>query len=153
MELVICDASCIIALEDIGELKILKGLFHQVTITDIVRNEIQVSVDLPNWINISTDYEEREMKILELEIDKGEASAIALALKNPSSRIILDEKRGRKVAKRLGLKVIGTLGLVIAAKEKGIIKSGKEVLEKLEIHGFWLSDQMKRNILIRLKEI
>lgn len=146
MDLVISDASCIIALEDIGELKILKGLFNQVIVTDIVREEIQA--DLPDWIKVSSDYEERELQILALELDKGEASAIALALKNATSRIILDERKGRKVAKRLGIKVIGTLGI----KEGGIINSGKEVLNKLEKHGFWLSSQMKKSILERLGE-
>jgi predicted nucleic acid-binding protein len=150
MELVISDASCIIALEDIGELRILKGLFSQIVVTDIVRNEIQA--ELPDWIKVSKDYEERELKILELELDTGEASAIALALKNPGNRIILDERKGRSVAKRLGLKVIGTLGLIVKAKQKGIISSGKEVLNKLEDHGFWLSSQMKQGLLDKLGE-
>ena len=150
MELVISDASCIIALEDIGELKILKELFSNIVITDIVREEIHAQ--LPEWIYVSSDYEEKDKKILELEVDSGEASAIALALKNPGSRIILDERRGRKLAKRLGLKVIGTIGLIIRAKEKGIITSGKVVLEKLEKHGFWLSAKMKQDLLKKLKE-
>ncbi|MGH1433593.1 MAG: DUF3368 domain-containing protein [Lewinella sp.] len=150
MELVISDASCLIALEDIGELRILHGLFSQVVVTDIVREEIQA--ELPSWIKVSKDYEARELEILKLELDMGEASAIALALKNPGSRIILDERKGRKVAKRLGLKVIGTLGLIVKAKQKGIIPSGKEVLNKLENHGFWLSQRMKKSLLIKLGE-
>lgn len=150
MELVISDASCIIALEDIGELRILKGLFSQIIVTDIVKEEIQA--ELPNWIKVSKDYEERELKILKLELDVGEASAIALALKNPGSRIILDERKGRNVAKRLGLKVIGTLGLIVRAKQKGIISSGKDVLTKLEEHGFWLSDRMRKSLLEKLGE-
>ncbi|WP_020539041.1 DUF3368 domain-containing protein [Lewinella cohaerens] len=150
MELVISDASCLIALEDIGELRILRGLFSQIVVTDIVREEIQA--ELPSWIKVSKDYEARELEILKLELDMGEASAIALALKNPGSRIILDERKGRKVAKRLGLKVIGTLGLIVRAKQKGIIPSGKEVLSKLENHGFWLSERMKKNLLEKLGE-
>ena len=74
MELVISDASCIIALEDIGELRILKGLFSQVVVTDIVKDEIQA--ELPNWIKVSTDYEERELKILELELDTGKPALL-----------------------------------------------------------------------------
>ena len=56
------------------------------------------------------------------------------------------------MARRLGIKVIGTLGLIVRAKQKGIISSGKEVLEKLEGHGFWLSDQMKKSLLEKLGE-
>lgn len=150
MELVISDASCLIALEDVGELRILQGLFSQIVVTDIVREEIQA--ELPSWIKVSKNYEARELEILKLELDRGEASAIAFALKNLGSRIILDERKGRKVAKRLGLKVIGTLGLIVRAKQKGIIPSGKEVLDKLENHGFWLSERMKKSLLKKLGE-
>ena len=150
LDIIISDSSCIIALEDIGELKILQGLFSEVLITEIVKNEIQT--DLPSWIKVSNDYEERELRILELEVDKGEASVIALALKRPKSMLIIDERKGRNLAKRLGLKIIGTLGLIIKAKQEGIIESGKEVLEKLENHGFWLSKSLKLGLLEKLNE-
>lgn len=149
-ELVISDASPLIALVDIGELEILQQLYQRVTITDIVRDEIHA--DLPEWIEVSTEYDPKQVQILQLELDPGEASAIALALENPKSRIILDESKGRSVAKRLGLKVTGTIGIIIRAKEEGIIKSGKKILEKLEEHGFWLSERLKNAVLARLKE-
>lgn len=149
-ELVISDASPLIALADIEELELLQLLYQRIVITDIVRDEIHA--DLPKWIEVSTDYDEKQVQILELELDKGEASAIALALQNPASRIILDESKGRAVAKRLGLKVIGTLGIIIKAKDDKLIDSGKRILEKLEKHGFWLSEGLKRQLLERLGE-
>ncbi|MEL6699339.1 MAG: DUF3368 domain-containing protein [Bacteroidota bacterium] len=87
-----------------------------------------------------------------MELDAGEASAIALALKQVGSRVVLDERKGRIVAKRLNLKVIGTVGLIVKAKESGLILSGKAVLARLEIHGFWLSEKLKRQILHRMGE-
>jgi predicted nucleic acid-binding protein len=72
-----------------------------------------------------------------------------LALKQAGSRIVLDECKGRKIAKRLNLKVTGTVGLVVKAKEPGLITSGKAVLTQLESHGFWLSEELKRQILAR----
>jgi predicted nucleic acid-binding protein len=56
------------------------------------------------------------------------------------------------VAKRLGLKVVGTIGIIIKAKDHGLIKSGKEILAKLEKHGFWLSEQLKNQVITRLEE-
>ena len=112
------------------ELEILQLLYQRIVITDIVRSEIHA--DLPEWIEVSTEYDQKQLQILELELDKGEASAIALALENPESRIILDESKGRSVAKRLGLKVTGTLGIIIKAKDDGLIDSGKRILEKLQ---------------------
>jgi predicted nucleic acid-binding protein len=149
-QLIISDASPLIALFDIGELDLLLQLYNNVSITDIVRSEIHA--DLPHWIIVSSNYDLKQFQILKLELDAGEASAIALALQNPGSRIILDENKGRSVAKRLGLKVTGTVGIIIKAKELGLIKSGKEILFKLEKHGFWLSEQLKKQIIERLEE-
>ena len=149
-KLIISDASPLIALVDIGELDLLQKLYKSVTITDIVKDKIHSK--LPEWIEISNEFDEKQFQILNLELDPGEASAIALALENPTSRIIIDESKGRSVAKRLGLKVTGTIGVIIKAKEKGLIKAGKLILDKLEEHGFWLSEELKIYAIKRLKE-
>ena len=149
-QIIISDASPLIALADIGKLEILRELYNNITITDVVRNEIHA--ELPDWIKVSIDYDPQQMQVLELELDAGEASAIALGLKRPNSTLILDESKGRKAAKRLGLKVTGTVGIIIKAKRQGIIQSGKEILDALEKHGFWLSQKLKTDILKRLEE-
>ncbi|MEM6345292.1 MAG: DUF3368 domain-containing protein [Bacteroidota bacterium] len=148
--IIIADASPLIALEDIGELDILHRLYGEILITDLVRNEIHAS--LPPWIKISDEYDPQQKQLLELELDAGEASAIALAIAKQPKRLIIDEIKGRSVAKRLGLSVIGTLGIIILAKEKGVIQSGKLILQKLEQHGFWISAKLKQQIIKRLKE-
>lgn len=149
-QIIISDASPLIALADIGKLEILQQLYGNIIITDIVRNEIHT--DLPDWISVSSNYDPQQMRVLELELDAGEASAIALGLKIPDSTLILDENKGRKAAKRLGLKVTGTVGIIIKAKRQGFIQSGEEILDALEEHGFWLSQQLKTEILARLNE-
>ena len=149
-ELIISDASPLIALVDIGRVDVLRQMYRRVLITDVVRGEIHA--DLPEWIEVSTDYEAQQYQLLRLELDPGEASAIALALKHAGCRIILDERKGRIVAKRLHLKVTGTVGLIIKAKEAGFISSGKVALAQLEEHGFWLSERLKRQILARMGE-
>ncbi len=114
-ELVISDTSPLIALVDIGELELLQKLYKKVCITDIVRREIHP--ELPTWIEVSTQYDQKQFHVLKLELDPGEASAIAFALENPDSRIIMDENKGRSVAKSLGLKVTGIVGIIIKAKD------------------------------------
>ncbi|MEL6652623.1 MAG: DUF3368 domain-containing protein [Bacteroidota bacterium] len=148
--IVIADASPLIALSDIGELALLYELFGEIFVTDIVRNEIHA--DLPPWIQVSQDYDDQQKALLALELDEGEASAIAMALKYQDSRLLLDEKRGRGVAKRLGVSVIGTIGVIIMAKQKGIISSGKQILDKLDQHGFWISNELKTKVLALLNE-
>ncbi|MEM8886652.1 MAG: DUF3368 domain-containing protein [Bacteroidota bacterium] len=149
-QIIISDASPLIALVDIGELEILRKLYQNITITDIVRNEIHA--ELPDWIIVSQNYDPKQVKVLELELDAGEASAIALGLNTPTSTLILDEIKGRKVAKRLGLTVTGTIGIIVKAKNQGLIKSGREILGSLERHGFWLSHKLKAEILRQMDE-
>lgn len=148
--LIISDASPLIAMADIGALDLLRQLYKKVVITDIVRSEI--NAELPDWIEVTAAYDQKQLQILKLELDAGEASAIALALDNPQARLIIDENKGRSVAKRLGLKVTGTIGVIIKAKEQGLIHSGKDLLEKLDQHGFWLSEKLKRQIMERMEE-
>ena len=148
--LVIADFSSLIAFVAIGELDLLVKLYHKVINTDVVRQEIHA--DLPNWIEVSSNYDLTQFQILQLELDPGEASAIALALENPGSKLIIDEFKGRSVAKRLGLSVTGTTGIIIKAKEQGLIISGREMLVKLKIHGFCLSDKLKKQIIAMLNE-
>lgn len=149
-QIIISDASPLIALENIGELDLLQKFYERILITEIIRKEVQAH--LPEWIEISTEYDKKQFQVLKLELDPGEASAIALALEHPNLSIIIDESKGRSVAKRLGLKVTGTIGLIIKAKEQGWIESGKVILDKLEKHGFWLSNRLRKQLLDRLNE-
>lgn len=148
--IIISDSSPLIALEDIGHLNILRQLYSTVYITDIVRNEVEAT--LPEWIKVVEDYDSDKFELLKMSLDDGEASAIAFAKDQKNCRLIIDEKRGRKIAKNLGIQVIGLLGIILRAKEKKLISSGKEILEALVVHGFWLSERLKQQLLEQLGE-
>ena len=148
--IVLSDASPLIALVAIGQIDVLRQLYKQVLITDIVRKEVHAA--LPDWIEITSDYEAQQYQLLCLELDPGEASTIAFALKQPDGLLILDERKGRLIAKRLGLRVTGTVGIIVKAKEVGLITSGKDLLNQLEAQGFWLSKELKQQVLIRMGE-
>lgn len=77
--------------------------------------------------------------LLELQLDKGEASAIALALEFKYSILIIDDNKARKIAEQLGLTITGTLGVIIRAKQKGIIDSVLSIVERLKSSGFRIS--------------
>ena len=100
-----------------------------------------------DWILTVKDISKQ--KILELQIDKGESSAIALALENQNSKIILDDDKARKVANKLGLDFTGTIGVIIKAKLDGIIPSIKPYLQKIKETNFRISPELE---LIALKE-
>ena len=82
-------------------------------------------------------------------VDKGEASAIALALENNNSTLILDDWKARKVAERLDLSVTGTLGVIIKARKTGIIPSIKPFLDKIRNTNFRISRELEQ---LALKE-
>ena len=86
-------------------------------------------------------------QILETQIDRGEASAIALAIELPEALIILDDMRARKVAENLKLKVTGTIGVIIRAKLNGTIKSIKPILFKIRQTDFRLSDEVEKEAM------
>jgi len=144
-KIIISDTSCLIILTNIGELDLLRRLYGQVLTTPEVAAEF--SEMLPEWIEINAPTDKYRQKILELQIDKGEASAIALALEISDSIIILDDQKARKVAEKLGLEITGTIGVIIKAKLQGIIPSIKPVLAKIRKTDFRLSVEIEREAL------
>lgn len=142
---IISDTSCLIILTNIGELDLLRKLYGQIITTAEIAEEF--AEPLPEWIKINAPTDKYRQKILELQIDKGEASAIALALEIPDSIIILDDQKARKVAEKLGLEITGTIGLIIKAKLRGIIISIKPFLAKIRKTNFRLSDEIEHQAL------
>ena len=92
--------------------------------------------------------------IIELEniVDKGEASAIALAVEVKDCVIIIDDLKARNLAKRIGLNITGTLGIILKAKQKGIIASVKPMIFKLRKTNFRLTKNLENNILFESGE-
>lgn len=88
----------------------------------------------------------------EAEIDKGEASIIALALETKNSLLILDDFKARKLAAKLQLQFTGTLGVFLKAKETGIIQSVRPVLEKIQQTNFRFSEKILSDILVAAGE-
>lgn len=143
--IVISDASCLIALNNIGFLNILKDLYTEVVITQEVKDEF--GEPLPNWINIVEVKDLQKKRELEDILDKGEASSIALSLEIKDSVLIIDERKGRKIASSLNIKIIGTIGVLILAHKKGLIKDLITVILKLVNSGFRLSDNLLNRII------
>lgn len=82
-----------------------------------------------------------------MELDKGEASAIALSLDLENPVLILDELKGRKIANRLNLRYSGTFGLILKAKQNGTIKSVKPILAKIRSTNFRFDERLFETII------
>ena len=144
-EVVIAEASCFILLDKIGELNILQKVFKQVVTTDVVSGEFVKA--LPDWIKVEPVENNRYQELLQIEVDPGEASIIALAFQYNNPVLILDDYKARKLADRLKLTYTGTLGILLKAKESGDIVSVKSILGKIQQTNFRFSDRILQEIL------
>lgn len=142
-QIIISDTSCLILLHKIDELDLLKKVFGRIIITEEVAREFNKS--LPKWIEIKNS-KTNFQKTLEPFLDKGEASAIVLALKEDSPLLIIDELKGRRVAKELGIKFTGTLGVIGSAKATGKIESVKPIIDKIRNTNFRISEALLERI-------
>ena len=149
-KVIISDTSCLILLDKIGELNLLHVVFGQITVTQDIANEFQK--ELPAWFKIEEPTNKTYQKILEASLDKGESSAIAYAIEHADCLLIIDDFKGRKFAEQLGIRITGTLGVIINAKLSGHINSVKPILEKIKKTDFRLTIDLEKTTLERSNE-
>lgn len=156
--LVVSDTSPITNLIQVGHLDILEQLFGQIIIPEKVYQELTVyenhkqEIDARRWMITMTAVNREEVKILEAQLDSGEAEAIVLA-KQLNALLIVDEKKGRKAAEEYGLKIIGLLGVLIQGKRRGYLEELKTLLDKLiEEADFRISKQLYTRIVEEVNE-
>lgn len=137
---------------------ILKEVYGEVWVPEAVKRELMrkpegviIFRDNP-WIKTAEVTNTGFVKALMLVVDYGEAEAIALALQS-GSRILIDERKGRNAAMKLGLEIRGTLGLFVEAKKKNIIKSVNECIDELLEVGYYLDTQLIRAVLRKADEL
>lgn len=101
-----------------------------------------------DWIAVHEVANRSLVAALRLELDPGEAEAIACALETQANRLLLDERLGRAVATRLGIQPIGVLGVFIEAKRQGILSVVKPQLDALITQaGFWIAKPLYGRVL------
>jgi predicted nucleic acid-binding protein len=142
--LVVTDTSCLIALDRIGHFDLLQELFTVLAPPAVVAEFGRK----PAWLTVRPVPDTTRVTELLEVIDRGEAEAIALALTIPDAELLIDEARGRKVARGLGLQVTGTAGVLLEAKRQGQIAAVRPLLDALiREHGFHLSEQLYAHIV------
>jgi len=133
----VTNSTCLIGLERIGRLDILPQVFTPITIPPAVQTEVGIST---SWLTVQAPENLSTVQTLKTQVDDGEAEAIALALEVKNVIIILDDLSARRIAQQLQLKVMGTVGMLIQAKQKNIIPAIKPILESLAEANFRISD-------------
>ena len=142
-EPVVSDSTCLIGLERIGELDILPALFAPIMIPPEVEREFGSKF---SWLQTENLTGNLLVAALRLTVDAGEAEAIALASEK-SCLLISDDKQARAAAKSLGISVIGTVGVLVRAKQNGVVSTIKPILDELELNNFFISRALREEAL------
>ncbi|AKG20357.1 DUF3368 domain-containing protein [Calothrix sp. 336/3] len=154
--IIVSDTSPISNLAAIGQLELLQQLYGNVIIPTAVHQEILNSGDTDpavlaiksvNWIQICSITNNTLFQNLQNNLDIGEAEAITLAVELNADRLIVDERRGRKEAIKLGLRVTGILGILLAAKQQGLVSTIQPLLDDLIANGFWIREELYAELL------
>ena len=149
MKFIIADAGPIIALCKIKQFNLVFQLFDHCLITKAVYEEVIEGTDSAViCIQQAIDSNQISVKASSIitsdllkTLDNGEATSIELALQSDECALLIDEAKGRKIAKHLGIPVIGLAGLLILAKKNLMINSVMPLLFEIRNNGYWLLDQ------------
>lgn len=118
-DLIVCDTSSLILFDKIKRLDLLRLCYKNIYVTPEIAGEF--GKPLPGWIKVKGVLNQSLQQTLIQILGAGESSAIALSLETPHSLVVIDDLKARKIAKSLNLKITGSLGILIKAKEKGHI--------------------------------
>ena len=143
--IVVSDTSPLTALLTVGEESLLLQLFDEVVIPSAVRKELlRGHPRLPDWLRVASVQDTAQAEKYSQLVDAGEAEAIALARELHADRLLMDERKGRKLAAREGVAVIGLLGVVLLAKRKALIPSARSLLQRLDLEaGMYLAPDIR----------
>ncbi|GGK65354.1 DUF3368 domain-containing protein [Rufibacter glacialis] len=149
-DLVICDTSCLILFSKIKRLALLRDCYSSIYVTPEIAEEFGEA--LPDWTQIKEPDNKALQQTLAQVLGKGESSAIALAFDLPHPLLALDDLKARKVAKSLDLKITGSLGILVKAKQQGHIGKLSPVLNQVQQTNFRISENIIRKILSMVGE-
>ena len=159
---VVSNTSPIVNLAAIGHLHLLPALFGSITIPEAVHHEIVVAgagqpgadeVRSAEWTAIKSVRDQRLVRVLEADVHRGEAEALALAVELEADWVLLDEQAARRLAYSLGLNYTGLLGVLERAKAKGMIPAVRPLMDALRYTaGFWIGPVLYTHVLSRVGE-
>ncbi|HGG59310.1 MAG TPA: DUF3368 domain-containing protein [Gammaproteobacteria bacterium] len=156
--IIVCDTTTLIVLEKQRRLALLCELFNEVIIPENVFHEFQAglvddqSLADAGCLSVVKVASSSRLNSLLILLDAGEAEAIELAA-SEQLPLIIDEKKGRSIAQRLGLVITGLAGLLVLAAKENILKSAQaqDILDNAVQHGYRLSPGLYKQITDQLK--
>lgn len=153
---IVCNAGPLIALAGLGQLGLLRDLFGEVLVADEVRAEVEAGgksgagaglLQTAPWLRVSSLSGKVDPLLASL-LDRGEAATIALALQEAAALVLMDEVKGRRVARDVyGLAVIGTGRVLVEARRAALISEVRPLIAQMRANGYWLAETIVAEIL------
>src|SRR5438552_9126460 len=152
--IVVSDTSPLTGLLSVGAADILTKLFSEVAIPEAVRDELLRSHSpLPPWLRVETVRNLAQARQYARIVDAGEAEAIELAKELHADHLLIDERKGRRLAVQEGIPVIGLMGVVLLSRRQNLIPSARLLLDQIEREaGMHLDRNLKEAALKTVNE-
>jgi len=149
---VVSNTGPILALARIGHLDLLRDLFSSIILPPAVKAEIidetsATAVAAAAWISVQPVHDALSVQLLREELDAGESEAVVLAKELSADFILIDERAATRRARMLALTVIGTLGVLLAAKQSGHVATVKPLMDQLRSLDFYMSTELYEEVL------
>jgi predicted nucleic acid-binding protein len=154
--IVVSDTSPILNLSAVGKIGLLHDLYAEIVVPPAVQRELSRNgIDLdPLWTRVVAARDQGDVAALCEQLDPGEAEAIVVAAELAAELLLVDEKRGRRIAIDRGLEVTGLLGVLAEAKARGLISQCQPILDDMiRFAGFWIGDDLRARYLRELNEL
>jgi predicted nucleic acid-binding protein len=143
----VVDSSPLIVFQRIGQLNLVRDLLEHVYIPIAVQREVFGNDLVPDWIEGRSLAQPLASQIVVARLGAGEREAIALALEMGAAELILDDLAARRLAQSLQLAVIGSAGLLLRAKEHGLIQRVRPLMQAMQDVDFHISERVFAGIL------
>jgi predicted nucleic acid-binding protein len=160
--IVACNTSPLTNLAALGHFELLHRLFGEIHIAEGVWQELNAGgrrhpgsreVEQASWVCRHVVTNRALVTALQSDLDLGEAETLVLSLELGAQLVLLDEKEGRHVAQRLGLRLLGTLGVLLQSKKRGAIVAVRPLLDELRARaGFYIGEDLYRQVLVLADE-
>jgi predicted nucleic acid-binding protein len=148
---VVVNTTPFLALGACNQIDLLRLLYDRVVIPEEVRRELSLggATALPTglttahleWVEVQP-LSNPPSTVLLGKLDPGEAEVIALALELGFERVVMDERKGRRLAADHGLEVIGSLGILLKAKGARLLPAVKPCIDAMTSQGIWIESAL-----------
>ncbi len=154
--IVVSDTSPIRALHFLELLPVLEELYGDIIVPTAVQRELaaasaryrQVDLSKYDFVDVRSPKDQNQVRQFLQTLQRGEAEALTLAVELNVDALLIDELDGRHVAERMGIRPLGTLGILLEAKSKGMVTELRPLIERLvDELGFFVSDALREHIL------